>query len=380
LLYDAGQVDASFALLEQAVSQSPRDLWLKLELAAKYMQHGRAIESSKLIDEVLKWSTDPLPALRAQAECQMYLRRPDLALESTKTASNHLNTDELRSPNRLNELAYYRALASLELEKAEADIDDAVQELERRLWWSDKAAMPLRDQTLIASAMVFRQVQMDQETIPMLDDRIQALQHSLADLRQNASRRVYQEMLRSFPLDQKAEEQVRRRQIEVQANKQFLAIFLSVRALLHQDLGDFELCNKDRLAVWQLDLDADTIVQQLPDDWLLLTNQIYVGCQFLDTRAMVKQQLARNPLEAINDLNVAVWAMNVLRKTEDGPLRNTLMDEGANRFQRAQVNRVEAVLRKHRADLLRQLGLMLQAESDLREIESLGFDREEVLF
>lgn len=377
LFYQDGRIDEAIGLLERALQKSPDDQKLKLNLADMLMQNGRPEAALRLIDEVLSVATDPTPALRSRAECLLYLDRPSAALESVKNISDHLRTEQLQQPARWNEMAYFRALAGKELVAAEKDIAAAINHTTQAMLWRDGFPLALEDQTLVAMAIISRRLERQQDVLELLDRRIEQFEVGLLDMEDLLVRSVYS-LLSDLPFLSQQESQLRNMDSIVQLQHRFLSFLYSVRALLFQDLDRKHDSDRDRYAAQKLGYNAEQLIAAIPDDWQLLF-LLERGAQLLDTRAMVTAARGDSK-RALLDLDVAVLASSLLNSTFSSRIQNTIRDESGTMFTPARTRRVEAVLRKHRADLLQKTGQHKQAENDWKKIEELGFDRNGKLF
>ena len=379
LLYEEGEIQDSINMMRTAVEQAPHDLDLQLELAEKLMMHQRAEEALEIVDEVAALSVDPLPALRSKAQCLMYLGRSKEALSVVKSLSDHIMPEEFGEPARLNELAYFRGLANSELKEAQEDIQSAIEIVQRRQWWDVNYPMPLEDQALVALGLVARTVNACEQVVPILDERIEYYHDLHQKTLNRISSNVYLLFDHDFPLDTHQEEIIRHSQIQLYSMRRDCALLLAVRALIYQQLNQIDKYYSDRMMIVELEQDAEKLVDVIPDDWHLM-NLMMRSAVVLDTRAVVNMSRGDRLSNAAHDLNVAVLAIEVLSKTYDGSMQNTIRDETGDQFSPSELNRLEAVLRLHRAQLFQRMDLKAEAETDFQKMEELGFDRNEKLF
>lgn len=379
LIYKQGDATTGIQFLEESVELAPHDNGLQLQLASKLMEHGRAEQALEIIEAVIGKSVDPQPALRLKANCLLYLDRPEEALITLKNISDYLMPVDFDEPIRLNELAYFRALAKKELEIAEENIRDAISIFEKQIWLLDKEAMPLIDQTLVATTLIARQVQRYDLVEVLLKRQIEVNFERLRQLRNQNNDTIYTLMGGRLSLSESVESNIWYRQLLDFSQQQSLSVLLAVRALVFQDLGQTEMSDQDRLRVELLDHHADEILELIPDDWTLMTIMLN-GAMFLDTRAMVNHARIAGHPDALLDLDVSIAALQVLRQTNDGRLQNTIRDERGEFFARNELNRHEATIRSHRAQVLFSRGENEKAEQDWLMMEKLGFDRDERLF
>lgn len=380
LLYNDGQTSGAIDKLEEALALTPQDDELQLELARMWMRHGQAERALQLIDESLERHGESMAATELKANCLVYLGRTDEALATAKATIDEASPGQTESPLRLNYLAYFRALAGNELVAARRDIDRAVDRTAREMWWLDGLPMYLEDQTLVATAMVARHIDRPEIVLPILDRRIGFFE----DLAGHADRRlnavVYRSLIAEFPLVESQADRIRREVIAFQAEKRQLAILLSVRALINQDLDQMKLCDRDRGRVQQLGWEAEELIGQLPDDWQLLYF-LYNGSQLLDTRAVVKFRTSPQQWRSsLDDLDTAVMALEVLNLSLADSIQNTVRNESGDIYDGADLPRQLAAILKHRANLWQAMGDQAQAQTDRERIQELGFDLDEVLF
>lgn len=379
LEYDGGRIDGGISFLESAVAKAPHDIDLQLLLAEKLMVHGRAAEALKIIEDVIPVSTNPRPALRMKANCLLYLERPDEALITLKGISDYLPPADYKQPDRLNELAYFQALAKQDLEAAKENIDRAIALYQTQNWWLENLAMPLADQTLVSTVMIARVLGQQEQVIELLDNRIKYNHELLRELLHQSSEFVYEKSHQVLPFTEQAKKDMFFYQQTSRSQKQNLAILFTVRALVSQDLNDFEEANLDRQRVAMLGFEPQRLVDQMPDNWDLM-NLMYTGAMFLDTRAMVANAKQPGGINGVRDLDLSVAAIQILGESNNGKLQNTIRDDRGARFQKVQIKRHEVVIRKHRARILQQRGQSELAEKDFKRIEELGFNRNEVIF
>ncbi len=379
ILYRNGEVPSAISMLKKAVERAPHNVDLQLLLAGKLMSHQQADQALAIIDDAIARSADPQPALRSKAECLVYLDRSSEALATLKSLSDYVTSLDFDEPERLNELAYFRALAGEELESAKDNIDKAIQSLQIRTWWLDGFPMPLLDQTILAATMIARRVDQPMIVLKMLNERIDVNADLIAKLDQESSSFVYRCMSEGFPIKPQYEQDVKTIQQTKYSARQVLSLLLSVRALVWQDLGRQEDALVDRRRIVTLGFDATNLVDQIPDDWTLLY-VMYVGAMYLDTRAVVSHARQPGSAEALRDVDAAVLAMRLLELTDRSALQNSIRDNRGNQFDAMQLRRQEATLRMHRAKVLLRRGQIEQAEQDFQRIEELGFDRRQMLF
>ena len=376
LLYNRGETKSAIATMEAALTQSPKDHWLKLAMSQFLIDDGQASRALKLLNEVLEYDPDSTAALRLKSNCLMYLGRAEEALETVKDHYNQLR--DYDEANRLNHLAYFRALAGKETETAKKDIDEVIRQASVYAW-QETPPMSLEDQTLLAAAYLSRRLGLQDEVLKMLNDRIAFFESSIPRFEALLFDSVYRQISLAFPVPRKFESHAKRNVQIIQAEKSFLANLYAVRALIFQDSGDDQARDADRMSIQKLGFDEEQLIDNLPDDWqfLVLVNQ---GAQLLDTRAMVNFARRKEMLKAKSDLDIAVLAFGIVCQSFDGQVQNTIRNEDGTVFGIGVAKRHQAVALKHRSDLHRAMGRGGASDQDLEKIQELGFRNPETLF
>ena len=379
LCYEGGDFEEAIGLFEESVELAPHDNELQLRLAEKLMVHQRASEALERIERVIANSIDPQSAMRLKATCLLYLDRTNEALLTLKSISDYLTPRDFDEPNRLNDLAYFRALAGTELVIAQDNIDQAIEVFEKRIWPFDPTPMPLLDQTLAATAMIARKVGLEDSIFDLLNRRIEIGFESLRQISNKNSKSIYDSMSRRLSMSEDDETTIWYRQHVRNSHQQHLSYLLTLRALMHQDMGMAKKSEQDRLRIELLGHKAEEIVEKIPDDWELMEIMLQ-GAMFLDTKAMVTHARTAGHQDAVRDMDVAVIAFETLAATNSGDLQNTIRNERGDRLDAMQLKRYEATIRSNRAQMQLSRGQRQKAEIDFQRIEELGFDRNEALY
>ena len=376
LLYNRGNTKAAISTMDAALAQSPKDHWLKLAMSQFLIDDGQATRALQLLDEVLEYDPGSTAALRLKSNCLMYLGRAEEALETVKDHYNQLR--DYDEANRLNHLAYFRALAGKETGTAKADIDEVIRQASVYSW-QETPPMSLEDQTLMAAAYLSRRLGLHDEVLELLNDRIDFFESSIPRYEELLFDSVYRQISLAFPVPPKFESHAKRNVQIIQAEKSFLANLYVVRALIYQDSGNELARDADRIAIQKLGFEEEQLIGSLPDDWqfLVLVNQ---GAQLLDTRAMVNFARRKELLKAKSDLDIAVLSFELVCQSFDGQVQNTIRNEDGTVFGIGAVKRHQAVVLKHRSDLYRAMGRVSASDRDLEKIQELGFRNPETLF
>ena len=376
LQHDNGDTPTAIATMQAAIDQSPRDHWLKLGMSRLLYHDGQGKEALEIAEEVLQLNPNSTEALMRKSECLMFLGRRKEALETIK--DYYEKSPRAERISQLNHLAYFRALAKTELDLAKAEIDEVVKTASI-YYWPENPPMSLQDQTLLVAAILSRHVGNHEQVIKMLDQRIEVFESSIPIFTGMFLGEFHQKMMESLPVSKELEENVKANAEIVDAEKSFLAYLYTIRALLYQEMGRNKDRDADRAAIEELGLDEKEILSMLPGKWESLS-RLYIGAQYLDTRALVSLARRKNMFQARQDMDVAILAMELTVASFDGQIQNTIHNENGKAFSLDVVRRNQAVMLKHRSNLNRAMGRNEESERDLKRIGELGFTNLESLY
>ncbi len=368
--YDAGDTEAAIEMMRHAAALAPGDLRLRLWLADWLMQQGRADQALEQLDEILEKTTAQEIVLQAKADCLVHLGRPNEALEALKSISQYLSQQEQNSPQRLNAVAYYRALAGVELDRAQEDIQTAINDSIKNLWPID-LLVPYEDQVFVAAALISRQVNRQAEVLPLLSDRIELTYDLLNNRQRKSSESIYTKMQNHFPLESNDEKDIKNDLRELQVHHRTLCVLLTARAILYQDVDQKQLCNQDRIQVVKLGFEPEAILEKLPSNGLCL-QLLSTGSAYFDTRGMVSlgNHLAG---AAEKDFDLAILSASLLNRSYTSKLFNSATEDFRGYFDQKRSRQNEAVLLYHRSLLFDKTGEAQRAESDRQRIRNMGF-------
>lgn len=385
---ESGDLSSAIAHMQTAVAKLPENAGMKLELATVLAEQGDR-ESLTLCDQVLAKYPSRKSALLSKANCQQHLGEFEEALATYKLVlSDHVKLNEAE----LNNLAYFRALANRELELAATDIEKAIDQVESKRWPSG-LYLPLRIKSAMAMGLICRQLDQQQEVIGLLNEQIGSLETDYANFQAVVSLTIFAQIQTEFPLSKTTEKETELIRNNRDLIRACLASLLVVRALVHQDLEQFESANADRLRIRDLDYDADQLAEKLPNKFACL-DLLSDATTYLDTRGYILGLLPWDDIawedlnldtdspvrissyrEAMSDLDMAVSAAKTIRIAIDGSFYNVPEFSVADvkRIYR-QMTRIEAVLRYHRSQIAERAGKTDRSERDRQEIRLLGFD------
>ncbi|MFK7766931.1 MAG: tetratricopeptide repeat protein [Mariniblastus sp.] len=396
LLLEQGKIEEAIALMHTVIEQAPDDSRVKLHVAQQLAENGRGEMGVCLCQRHLQNFPNDLKARETLSTCLRYTGKYDEALvEFKKSLSDHVG----RSSNELNALAYYRALANMELTRAAEEIQEAIQTEDAKAW-NNQLLLTLQVRTTVCTGLISRHTDQRDDVFPLLNQKISVFEAANATRQSMIRERITKEIQRKFPFSTSTENGIMNARIDQEQLTDCLGALLAVRALFYEDLGKFELADADRRKVEQIGFDFDKLAADLPSD----QNCIYTlrnGVMFLDTRGFVfgrqpwksdgLDSVVANTIEpnsfssysaSIDDLDVAVLASEVLQKAIDGPLFNTV-DRPVSQIMplKRLANRLTAVLLQHRMEVHERGGRLDLAKVDEQKIEALGIEPDsETLF
>ena len=411
IAYDEGDIEQAIFQLSTAVERSPRDPSLKINLARKLIESRRGREAEMLCDEVLDRFPDNDVALVVKAQSQQSQGKFLKALKTFNLRAQQRNWLIGNSPEKLNERAYFRALAGVRLEEAKKDIDAATEIVGKFSFGSWRFRPGFYHRSLIASAMVACKIGMAQEAIDQLTPTVQQLRQVINDLELELNELIINDTIESFPPEQTQSHQHDDVRALLREFEYTLSTILTVRAYGWQTLDAQALCDQDRAEVRSMALDADEILESLPGDRELIST-IQLTSAFLDTRGYivglmpqtgkteelsefeigedvfgdeyddsnkVKFSLAFNT--SLKDLDQSIFAIEVFRKSLESDIHNHVDGPVQDVVSlRKEVSRNQAVLLYHRMVIRKRSGDEKAALEDAAAIRELGHVPGEHLF
>ena len=396
-----GQVDLALEKLRGAVQASGNDQDLMLSLAEQLAQHNEAQEGLELCNSILEDDNNRPPkhillrAMQIKSICQQELGKSKDALMTLKAMYPYLDQSQIRQPTRLNNLAYYRALADVELEIAAEDMLTVFSEHALRNFWFTDSGLSLEAQAIISIVQLSRK--MDQELNRelgaglLLNRKIKEQEELLYLFDRELLAIVYERIGDAFPLLSKWENAHANLRGELERTRIELAYFLALRALIAQSAEDWDRCEADRLHVQSLGYDAGILVEQLPAD-IVYIQTLRLASTYLDTYGYVLYR-QRDFDEALRNLNLAVLAGEYQLLCLDSPLGNSSTETPRldDSLAETELKRTLAVIHYHRMLVHRELSQQRAAtkatsnrevdleKADADRIRALGFDPEDSL-
>ena len=390
IAYDQGDIEHAIFQLTTAVERSPRDPSLKISLARKLIESGRGKEAEELCDEILARFPDNDPALVTKATSQQAQGNFRLALDTFNLRARQLNWTIGRNPVQLNERAYFRALAGVQLEDAKQDINLACEIISHWSFGSLPRSLGLFQRSLAASSIVAMEIGMTQQAVPHLAEEIDGLRRALHELNTELNREIIELTALEYPPSQEKANSQNGFRDRIRASEHTLATLLTIRALAYQQLGLDDLCDQDRAEVRGLGLDCDEIAAALPASSLCI-GTIKDSSAYLDTRGYIIGLMptggnqgaielndrtvgVRDDFEdALRDLNQSIFALEVFEESLSSSIHNhaegTVQDPVA---ERQSIGKQKAVLLYHRLMMREKSGNQDGAKQDSEAIKALG--------
>ena len=390
IAYDRGDMDQAIFQLTTAVQRSPRDPSLKISLAKKLIESGRGDEAEVLCDEILARFPDNDPALITKANSQQAQGNFRLALDTFNLRARQRNWTISRRPDKLNERAYFRALAGVQLDDAKQDIDVACAIVSQSSFGSLPWTLRLFQRSLAASGIVAMEIGMTQQAVPHLSDAIDILRRVLHESNIELNREIIELTVGEYPPNhEKANSQNEFRDL-IRNSEQTLATLLTVRALAYQQLGSDDLCDQDRAEVRDLALDCDEIAAAFPENSECI-GTIQVSSAFLDTRGYIiglmpiggstgtievngrTMGISASFEDALRDLDQSVFAFEVFEKSLTSNIHNHAEGYVQDPVAALQsIGKQKAVLLYHRLVVRERSGDQHGAKQDSEAIKALG--------
>jgi len=389
IAYDRGDIDQAIFQLSTAVERSPRDPSLKISLAEKLTESGRGSEAEELCDEILARFPDNDPALIAKAHSQQSQGNFRLALDTFNRRARQRNWTIGRRPDKLNERAYFRALAGVQLEDAKQDIDIACALISQSSFGNLPWSLGLFQRSLAASGIVAMEIGMTQQAVPQLSEAIDSLRRLLHKSNIELNREIVRLSAGEYPPTQKNANSQNEFRDVIRASEQTLATLLTVRALVYQQLDLDDLRDQDRAEVRSMSLDCDEIAAALPEDSECIGN-IQISSAFLDTRGYIiglmpagtnggTIELSDRSIgisgdfeDALRDLDQSIFAFEVFEKSLTSNIHNHAEGYVQDPVTELQsIGKQKAVLLYHRLVVRKKSGDKQGAEQDAEAIKAL---------
>ena len=403
--------DGAIELLQTALRMDPESNDIKIRLANLLADNDQGDLGLTLCDEILEDNPCDKHACETRARCLQSLGRFGEALADYQNCC----ADSIdKNCNELNGLAYYRALAGFELDKALRQINSGISRYEQNA--TVTAGFPLQVRSIVTAGLVSRHTDDGHLLIiDLLDEFIFNEQQAwveknkklkkLYDLHEQANQENPSDETDDQRADrQKAEEREAVGKLKLESAN--LALLLATRSLIFEDQGQTELADLDRLWIERIGFQQKNVYSNLPSDDECLTT-LAAGQAMLDTRGFILTQMPWRPTwhdsngitvrvaeqnngitygsynSALRDLDIAVAASETRLLALSSDLVNRIdfrqKSEDMNAV-KAMEARMVAVLRNHRRQAHLKAKQFEAAEQDLLRIKELGYEAGPSLF
>ena len=406
-----GNEEEAIELLQAALRMDPDSSDIKLRLAGLLAENDQGDLGVTLCDEVLESDPAADDVWKTRSSCLLLLGRFDEALADYQ---KHVIGSIDKNSEQLNQLAYQRALAGSELDKALRQINQGIGKLEQQQFWGRFSSVPIEVSSIVSAGLISRYTDGGQALImDLLNELIFEEQRVWLD--QNAK---FQRLLTKFEKEdresqsgdtderrakrQKAEEDQAYQRLQLVAGN--LTVSLATRSLIFEDQGQSELADLDRLWLKRIGYEPSEIYKALPSDIECLA-ALHNGGAMLDTRGFILTQMPWLPTwtiptgavfpmtnkntstsygsykGAMRDFDIAVAAAEIRLLALNSTLANRI-EFPAEHVQPLKMMeaRMIAVLRNHRRQALLKAKQLDAAQQDLLRIKELGYEAGPSLF
>lgn len=384
-LYNQGNREQAIEHMTKMASDFRNDDATSALYASLLAENGRAKEGLAWCEKGLENQSNSIRLIECKANCEQHLGLPTEALKTSKSIDALTSRSEASSSRRLNNLAYYRALAGDELGQARRDMEGVIREQTKFSGWANGFNLNLMDRTLVCAAIVARKMDRQHETLDWLGEHIDEKAAEEDERGVDLTTTVYERMRGDFPLTESAEKRTTDSlRTRLSESRDGLAFLLLMRALIYQDLGEAQKAEHDRLTMKTLGFDEDKMLSSLPSNPQCF-NTLDLAATYLDTYGYVLLK-QKSFFKARKNLDVAILASETNLLALDSPLHNNseeMMFDANER--RPLYERIAAVLHYHRYQwYLRTQELVGEERGlelpDMRRIKELGFDPNSRLF
>jgi len=396
MAYEQGDVEGAIEQLTAAVEKSPRDPSLKLSLAEKLIESNQPFKAERVCDEILERFPDNDRALVRKVNSQQAQGNFKIALDTFNQRAKARSWLISDSYERLNQRAYFRALANIELANAKEDIDAAVSRIAGSPLGNLDHSVSMLARSLVVSALIGRRLGMADVAIERMTFLIDRQRIAVHATNMELNKNIIEQSSQEFPPSISTSKSNNDLRAAIRNGEQTLALLLTTRALCYQDLDMIDLSNQDREEVRSFALDADAIVSALPAENECIA-EILASHALLDTRGFIISLLPEGQVnnsrvgqrrikssltlaDALVDLNQAIFAYQVYAQSLGSEVHNHMENQIDLRMAKLAVPKGKAVLLYHRMLLLEKMGNQEAADQDRAKIRQLGFEPGQHLF
>lgn len=394
--YESGEEDAAKIRLEELAGAHKNDQAIQLQLA-EWLTESDPERSFEICERILEKTPNDVLVTTKKIELLVSLERFDDALALHKELNKKFTGGQHRHI-RNNNLAYFRALASDELDRAIVDMDTILAF--SNTFWKEHFGFYLDEHERVSvlaaicnnefaddveasevgSATVKKVSQaLRKKALKLLNDVIDLKKREILELQKDSKRLVKPEVKNSSDQNDESSDAVDKNQgsrtaARLEQSKTTISALYSLRAKIYEELGREEDSKRDIQRVVNLDFDPNVVLKKLPSG-IVAADRLDRLATFLDTRACVHLEL-RQLDEALADANAAVLAQRTYIEAIsafeiyhfDPQVRD--IEENYEQIPRKDL----ATLLLHRSLIHFQNEEYDREKADLDQIRSLGFE------
>ena len=396
MAYEQGDVEGAIEQLTAAVEKSPRDPSLRLSLAEKLIESSQPFKAERVCDEILERFPDNDHALVGKVNSQQAQGNFKKALDTFNQRAKARSWLISDSYDKLNQRAYFRALANVELANAKDDIDAAIKRIVQSPLGNLDHSVAMLPRSLVVSALIGRRIGMADVAIERMTPTIDRQRIAVHVTNMELNKNIIEQASQEFPPNITTSKSNNDLRGVIRSLEKTLALLLTTRALCYQDLDMIDLSNQDRAEVRSFALDADAIVSVLPAENECLA-ELLASYALLDTRGYIISLLPEGEVknlsagqrrikssltlaDALVDLNQAIFAYQVFAQSLGSEVHNHMENQIDHKMAKLAVPKGKAVLLYHRMLLLEKMGNQEAADQDRAKIRQLGFEPGQHLF
>jgi len=411
----SGNPEGAIELLQKALKMDPNSDDIKLRLALLLAENDQGDLSQMLCHEVLENDPQNKNAWPVLSECLHRMGRFD---ESLAAYQKHVADEIDMDPDELNQLAYLRALAGVQLDKALRQVNEGIGKYQKEFVsiskqefslfgpvppsWGTYTRVPIEVNALVSAGLLSRYTDDGHKyVLGFLSDKIHGEQQAWLSANAQLDRLYHlQETQSEDALDQEAEklnELVKRSANYVDRTAGNLPVLLATRSLIFDSQGQTKLADLDRLWLKRIGVQPQNVYASLPSDveCMLALGEVQA---ILDTRGFIQTQLPwqstwTHPsgdvmqLEdqsrffitygsyelALQDLDLAIAAAEVrLLALNSDAVNRIEYSVDSIRIKKVSGVKLVAILREHRRQAHMKAGQIEAAQRDQERIEELG--------
>jgi tetratricopeptide (TPR) repeat protein len=361
----------------KVITEDSNDVKLKLRLAGWLKKNEDTDQAIELVDRVVgkHLGATSMPsrsnlekATYIKADCLIMQGKHEQAIELIETLINSYSESESQSIQNRNSISYYRALCDKDLNAATRDMNQVIADLGNDSW--TKFPVSFSGNVAVAVGLVSRHTDQRLQGIETISNRLEKLDRLVQGSDFELKNQLYRFMHNFVPLNKQMDRSVERSRKLLDEYRNEVIVSKSVLALLLEETDSLPEAMRMRNEVTDAGFDCEEVLASLPSEFRSLAT-LESGATLLDTRGYVLF-VHGNHESSLQDLDLAIAASEVRRKSMDTPLMNTT-DMIVTDSMRTSSRRNLAVLLNHRMQVYDKLQETKKAKLDRDRIMELGF-------